>query len=339
MAARLLPLTDPPDPDVIRQACAILERGHLVAIPTETVYGLAGDATSGDAVARIFETKGRPRFNPLICHVSGMAMAEELAHFDDRAHRLAGRFWPGPLTLVLPRAEGCNVHPLTTAGLPTVALRMPKGPVQAVISAFGRPLAAPSANLSGRLSPTRAEHVAAQLGASIELILDAGPCPVGLESTIVALQPDRPARLLRPGGLSAGEIEAILDERLERPEPGAAIEAPGMMASHYAPRAGLRLRAGGVRPGEALLAFGPDLPDGKPVAVRNLSPRGDLREAAVNLFSYLAELDEVGVDKIAVMAIPDTPGTLGEAINDRLRRAALDPVSPGASDGAGTNRL
>jgi L-threonylcarbamoyladenylate synthase len=339
MAARLLPLTDPPDADVIRQACAILERGRLVAIPTETVYGLAGDATSGEAVARIFEAKGRPRFNPLICHVSGMAMAERLARFDDRARRLAERFWPGPLTLVLPKAEGCDVHLLATAGLPTVALRMPNGPVQTVISAFGRPLAAPSANLSGRLSPTRAEHVVAQLGDSIELILDAGPCSVGLESTIVALRPDRPARLLRPGGLSADEIEAVLDEMLERPEPGADIEAPGMMASHYAPRAGLRLQAGDVQPGEALLAFGPDLPRGKPAAVRNLSPRGDLREAAANLFSYLAELDAEGVDKIAVMVIPDTPGTLGEAINDRLRRAALDPVSPGASDGHGTNRL
>jgi L-threonylcarbamoyladenylate synthase len=351
MTADIRILSDPPDPDLVKRTCAILKAGGLVAIPTETVYGLAGDATNGEALARIFQVKGRPRFNPLICHVDGLAMAERFAALDDRARRLAERFWPGPLTLVVPKlAESpespestdgppSKVHPLATAGLPTLGLRMPQGPVREIIAAFGRPLAAPSANLSGRLSPTRADHVAAQLGGSIELILDAGPCPVGLESTIVSLQPGEPARLLRPGGLSAGEIEAVLGEPLHRPQPGAAIEAPGMMASHYAPSAQLRLQAESVLPDEALLAFGPSLPAGKPLAVRNLSPRGDLREAAVNLFSCLAELDGEGVDKIAVMAIPDTPGTLGEAINDRLRRAALDPALPAASDENETNKL
>jgi len=342
MTADICILSDPPDPDLVKRTCAILKAGGLVAIPTETVYGLAGDATNGEALARIFQVKGRPRFNPLICHVDGVAMAERYALFDDRARLLAGRFWPGPLTLVVPKRPDSpenNVHPLATAGLPTLGLRMPQGPVREIIAAFGRPLAAPSANLSGRLSPTRADHVSAQLGGSIELILDAGPCPVGLESTIVSLQPGEPARLLRPGGLSAGEIEAVLGEPLQRPQPGAAIEAPGMMASHYAPSAQLRLQAESVLPDEALLAFGPSLPAGKPLAVRNLSPHGDLREAAVNLFSCLAELDGEGVDKIAVMAIPDTPGTLGEAINDRLRRAALDPALPAASDENETNKL
>ena len=341
MAAKIERLTDPPAIGLAENAAAILAAGGLVAIPTETVYGLAGDATNGEALARIFQVKGRPRFNPLICHVDGPAMAERFAIFNDRARLLAEHFWPGPLTLVLPkRPDGPedNVHPLATAGLPTLGLRMPKGPVREIIAAFGRPLAAPSANLSGRLSPTRADHVAAQLGSSIELILDAGPCPVGLESTIVSLRSGEPARLLRPGGLSAGEIEAVLGEPLQRPQSGAAIEAPGMMASHYAPRARLRLQAESVRPDEALLAFGPSLPDGRPLAVRNLSESGDLGEAAVNLFSFLAELDGEGVDKIAVMAIPDAPGTLGEAINDRLRRAALDPALPAASDESEINK-
>lgn len=337
MAAEICKLTDPPDFETVLRTCKVLAAGGLVAIPTETVYGLAADATNGAALARIFEVKGRPRFNPLICHVDGLEMADRHAQFDGRARLLADRFWPGPLTLVLPKRPESTVHELASAGLPTLGLRMPKGPVGSIIRAFGNPLAAPSANLSGRLSPTSAGHVVAQLGDAIDLILDAGPCAVGLESTIVALGPDGPARLLRPGGLSAAEIEAALGETLHRPEAGAAVEAPGMIASHYAPRARLRLNAAHVAPGEALLAFGPTVADGQPAAVRNLSPGGDLREAAVNLFSFLAELDEEGVDKIAVMSIPDAPGTLGEAINDRLRRAALDPAGPGASDDDGTN--
>ncbi|HMB48201.1 MAG TPA: L-threonylcarbamoyladenylate synthase, partial [Afifellaceae bacterium] len=224
MKTELRTLTDPPEAELIRQTCTILAAGGLVAVPTETVYGLAGDATNGQALARIFQVKGRPRFNPLICHVDGPEMAHRYAVFDDRATLLAEKFWPGPLTLVLPKrpdgdegAPRLPVHPLASAGLATLGLRMPQGPVRQIISAFDRPLAAPSANLSGRLSPTRAEHVAAQLSSAIELILDAGPCPVGLESTIVALEPGRAARLLRPGGLSAGEIEAVLGEPMERP--------------------------------------------------------------------------------------------------------------------------
>jgi len=332
MVAEIERLADPPAVGVAEKAAEVLAAGGLVAIPTETVYGLAADAANGGALARLFKVKGRPRFNPLICHVDSLEMAECLGHFDDRARELAGRFWPGPLTLIVPRRAACPVHPLATAGLPTIGIRMPKGPVRQIIRAFGKPLAAPSANISSRLSPTRAEHVAAQLGGAIDLILDAGPCPVGLESTIISLEPGRAARLLRPGGLSVVDIEAVLGEGLARTGPDASVEAPGMMASHYAPRARLRLDAIAVLPGEALLAFGPDVPPGGPVAVRNLSPAGDLTEAAVNLFSHLAELDAEGVDKIAVMAIPDTPGTLGEAINDRLRRAALDPGVPEASD-------
>ncbi len=332
MTAEIKTLAEPPDAGLIEAVCTVLRAGNLVAIPTETVYGLAADATNGEALARIFQVKGRPRFNPLICHVESQTMAERLGRFEPRARQLAERFWPGPLTLVVPKAAECPVHPLATAGLETIALRMPGGPVRRIISAFGKPLAAPSANLSGRLSPTRADHVAAQLGHAIELILDAGPCEVGLESTIIALEPGRPAILLRPGGLSADEIETALGEPLERSAPDAAIVAPGMMASHYAPKAKLRLQAEDVQSDEALLAFGSALPEGKTMAVRNLSASGDLSEAAVNLFSFLAELDAEGVDKIAVMPIPDTAGTLGEAINDRLRRAALDPDLPEAPD-------
>ncbi len=332
MAAKIERLTDPPAIGLAENAAAILAAGGLVAIPTETVYGLAADATNGEALARIFKVKGRPRFNPLICHVDGLAMAERLGRFDDRARRLAKLFWPGPLTLVVRRRAACPIHPLASAGLPTIAVRVPSGPVRQIIAIFGRPLAAPSANISGRLSPTRAEHVADQLGGAIDLILDAGPCPVGLESTIVALDPGKPARLLRPGGLSAGDIEAELGEVLVRPQPDAAVEAPGMMAGHYAPQARLRLNAATLEPGEALLAFGPEPLQGHPPASRNLSTAGDLTEAAVNLFSHLAELDAENVEKIAVMPVPDTAGTLGEAINDRLRRAALDPGGPEASD-------
>lgn len=325
-------LDDPPRPDLVRRAIDILERGGLVAIPTETVYGLAADATNGRAVARIFEVKGRPRFNPLISHVDGMQMARQLGVFDNRALSLAGRFWPGPLTLILPRTADCPVHPLATAGLQTIGIRIPNGPIREIIRIFGRPLAAPSANRSGRLSPTRADHVADQLGASIDLILDAGPCTVGLESTIVAVLPGQPARLLRPGGLSAVRIEETLGEALVRPGPDADIEAPGMLAGHYAPKARLRLAAESVEPDEALLAFGPELIPGNPLAIRNLSPTGDLAEAAANLFACLAELDAQGVEKVAVMPVPGDAGTLAEAINDRLRRAALDPDVAATSD-------
>jgi L-threonylcarbamoyladenylate synthase len=304
----------------LERALAALSAGEPVAVPTETVYGLAADAASGEAVARIFEAKGRPRFNPLILHVSDMAMAERYARFDPLARRLAERFWPGPLTLVLPLLAGAEVAPLALAGLETVALRVPQGPARELIARFGRPLAAPSANRSGRVSPTTAQAVAADLGDRISLVLDAGPTSVGLESTIL-----RPAgegvELLRPGGLAADEIEAALPVRLLRPS-GSAIVAPGMLRSHYAPRAAMRLDAGRIAPGEALLAFGPERIAGAETAaaIRNLSPAGDLREAAANLFSMMRELDDVGAAVIAVEPIPGSG--LGEAINDRLARAA-----------------
>lgn len=311
----------------LSRARALIEAGEVVAIPTETVYGLAADATNGRAVARIFEAKGRPRFNPLIAHVSAFAMAEHLAVFDPLSRRLAEAFWPGPLTLVLPQAQRTPVHPLVAAGLDTVALRMPKGFAAGLIAALGRPLAAPSANSSGRISATTAEAVEADLGDRIHLIVDGGATPVGLESTIVKVE-DGAVRLLRPGGVPAHEIEHLAGMPLLRNARG--VQAPGMLASHYAPRADVRLGAVDLRAGEALLAFGRLTVAGaqNAVAVANLSPAGDMREAAANLFAMLAELDAAGASTIAVVPIPDEG--LGEAINDRLRRAAA-PRDSGTS--------
>ncbi|MGX9146219.1 L-threonylcarbamoyladenylate synthase [Mesorhizobium sp. 128a] len=306
--------------EAMERALALLEGGDVVAIPTETVYGLAGDATNGVGVARIFEAKGRPRFNPLIAHVADLAMAERIATFDPLSERLAQAFWPGPLTLVLPQQAGNGIHPLVTAGLDTIALRMPRGFGGELIARLGRPLAAPSANSSGRISATTAQAVAADLGAKIRLVVDGGATPVGLESTILKVEGDT-VRLLRPGGIAAAEIEAAVGTKLLR---GATtgIEAPGMLASHYAPGASVRLNAQSVAKGEALLAFGGDRADGwqAAVALRNLSASGDLREAASNLFDYLQELDRSGAATIAVEPIPFEG--LGEAINDRLFRAA-----------------
>ncbi len=306
--------------EAMERALALLAAGRIVAIPTETVYGLAGDATNGEAVARIFEAKGRPRFNPLIAHVSDMAMAKTLARFDPLSEELAKAFWPGPLTLVLPLAPGAPVHPLVTAGLETIALRMPQGFGARLIARLGRPLAAPSANSSGRITGTSAQAVEADLGERIPLIVDGGPTPVGVESTIVKVDDGR-VRLLRPGGVPAEAIEAVAGAPLLR-DSGANIEAPGMMASHYAPGAGVRVDATDVQPGEALLAFGPVRAANaeRAVASLNLSPSGDLREAAANLFSHMQSLDRSGAATIAVEPIPSTG--LGEAINDRLRRAA-----------------
>ena len=307
--------------DAAARAAAILAQGGLVALPTETVYGLAADATDGQAVARIFAAKGRPRFNPLICHVDGLAMARAVARFSPLAERLAAAFWPGPLTLVLPLArQGC-IHPLVTAGLGTVAVRMPRGFARDVIARLGRPVAAPSANPSGRISPTTARAVADGLGDRVDLIVDAGPARLGLESTIVRIDGDRPA-CLRPGGLPVAEIEAVAGGPVARAAKGAAVAAPGMLASHYAPDMPVRLDACGVRPGEALLAFGPDRIDGadRAAAIANLSPAGDLTEAAANLFAMMAALDAARPTAIAVMPIPAEG--LGEAINDRLARAA-----------------
>lgn len=307
-------------PAALPAALDALGRGECVAIPTETVYGLAADATDGASVARIYQTKRRPRFNPLICHVADMAMARRVASFDAMAETLAAAFWPGALTLVLPLAPGSPVHPLALAGLSTVAVRMPRGFARDLIAAFGRPLAAPSANASGRLSPTSAEAVEADIGDRIGLIVDGGPTELGLESTIVAIENGQ-ARLLRPGGIPVADIELVAGRRLERDASGA-IVAPGMMASHYAPRAMVRLSVGSVAPGEALLGFGPERALGadRAAAFLNLSPTGDLAEAARNLFSHLRALDRPGTGVIAVEPVPDFG--LGEAINDRLARAA-----------------
>jgi L-threonylcarbamoyladenylate synthase len=304
----------------LARAIALVHAGQPVALPTETVYGLAADATNGAAVARIFEAKGRPRFNPLIVHVADRAMAERIGRFDALSGKLADAFWPGPLTLVVPLVPDAKIHPLVTAGLASVGLRMPQGFAARLIAAGGRPLAAPSANSSGRISATTAAAVEADLGDRIALVVDGGPTPVGLESTIVKVEPGG-VRLLRPGGIAAEEIEAVLGVPLLRGDAGC-IEAPGMMRSHYAPRAGLRLEADRVAPGEALLAFGPERIAGadRAVMVLNLSPAGDLREAAANLFSHLQALDRSGASVIAAEAVPATG--LGEAINDRLRRAA-----------------
>jgi len=313
--AEILPLKDAFEP-----ALALLAAGEVVAVPTETVYGLAGDATNGEAVARIFEAKGRPRFNPLIVHVCDLDMARKIAVFDAASLKLAQRFWPGPLTLVLKLREDCGIHPLVTAGLDTVALRMPQGFARELIAALGRPLAAPSANSSGRISPTTAQAVADDLGARIRLVADGGATPVGLESTIVKAGPEG-VRILRPGGVTGGEVEAALGSPVLRGG-AAGIEAPGMLASHYAPDAAMRLDAGEVRPGEALLAFGPRRIAGAEgaVAMLNLSERGDLREAAANLYGHMKALDRAGAATIAVEPIPHDG--LGEAIADRLGRAA-----------------
>jgi L-threonylcarbamoyladenylate synthase len=328
MTAPLVTRVARADAAAVGDAAHRLKAGGLVAFPTETVYGLGADATNGQAIARLYEAKGRPSFNPLIAHVADLAAAKTLARFAAEAEALAAAFWPGPLTLVLAKAAGCPVAELATAGLDSIAVRVPHHAVaQKILAAFGRPIVAPSANRSGHVSPTTAAHVLADLRGRIDLIVDGGATPVGVESTIVACL-DAPV-LLRPGGLPREAIERVLGRPLAEP-PAAATAAtadkaplaPGMLASHYAPRTPLRRDAHDVTAGEALLAFGPQLAAGTDhaAAVLNLSPRGDLIEAAANLFSQLRALDGVGAKAIAVMPIPDDG--LGEAINDRLRRAA-----------------
>jgi len=309
----------PATPEAIGRAALVLRAGGLVAFPTETVYGLGADATSDAAVAGIFAAKGRPRFNPLIVHVPDLAEAERIAVFDERAREAAQRFWPGPLSLVLPRRGDSGISLLACAGLDTVALRAPAHQVaQALLRATGRPLAAPSANRSGRVSPTEAEHVAAELGRRAVLILDGGSCAVGLESTVLDLSGAIPT-LLRPGGVTLERLtEALGTIALVDGDPQAP-RSPGQLASHYAPRLKLRMNATEAQRGEALLAFGPQPPPGY-AAVLNLSPSGDLIEAAANFFAMLRRLDRPDFAGIAVSAIPDTG--LGRAINDRLRRAA-----------------
>ncbi len=312
-----------PDAAAYAEAAGILRDGGLVAFPTETVYGLGADATDDKAVAAIFEAKGRPRFNPLIVHFAdGEAAAGEVA-FDTRARALAQAFWPGPLSLVLARARGCRVSLLCSAGLATLAVRVPKhGVGQALLRAVGRPLAAPSANPSGALSPTTAAHVAESLGDKAPLILDGGPCPVGLESTVLDLSGADPV-LLRPGGVTAEALEPFVG-RVLRADQDTDIKSPGMLTSHYAPDRPLRLDATDVGPDEALLAFGPAPLAGAARTV-NLSRTGDPVEAAAGLFAALRALDRPELAAIAVMPIPQAG--LGAAINDRLRRAAA-PRAP-----------
>jgi L-threonylcarbamoyladenylate synthase len=314
-----MPLVLPIDPDSIARAAAALRAGALVAFPTETVYGLGGDATNDRAVALIFEAKGRPHFNPLIVHLPDRESAERHAVFSGRAGDIADRFWPGALTLVLPRRENSGLSRLVSAGLDTVALRVPAHVgACALLRAADCPVAAPSANPSGRLSPTRAEHVAQGLGDKVAMILDGGPCAIGLESTVLDLTGDRPA-ILRQGGVPQEAIADALGEAVA--VAGAddrAPRSPGMLSSHYAPGLPVRLNAAEARAGEALLGFGPNAAN----ATLNLSPAGDLIEAAANLFNYLHSLDCPPHTAIAVMPIPETG--LGRAINDRLRRAAAD---------------
>jgi L-threonylcarbamoyladenylate synthase len=321
----------------IKDARSVLAAGGLVAFPTETVYGLGADATNDKAVARLYAVKERPSINPLIAHMADLAAAQKLAVFNDAALRLAKAFWPGPLTLVLPKAPGCPVGLLATAGLDTIAVRVPGHPVaHQILSTFGKPVVAPSANRSGEVSTTTAQHVLHDLRDRIELLINDGPAPLGIESTIIACV-DKPA-LLRPGAIDRAAIEKVLGGPLATPahqghahhghgkshpsSHGPAPVAPGMLASHYAPRTPLRLDATKVSLDEALLAFGATAPAGaaEAVAMLNLSPRGDLVEAAAHLFAHLRSLDTEGAAAIAVAPIPGHG--IGEAINDRLRHAA-----------------
>jgi L-threonylcarbamoyladenylate synthase len=305
----------------IEEAGRLLREGALVAFPTETVYGLGADATNGRAVAGIFEAKGRPSFNPLIVHVPDLASAERIAVTTPMARKLAEAFWPGPLTLVMKRRPEANISDLVSAGLDTLAVRVPAHPIaQALLAAAARPLSAPSANRSGRVSPTTAQHVEDDLGSRVSLILDGGATAHGLESTVLDVTGDS-VILLRPGAVPREAIEAVLGQALAEGPASDDVHptSPGQLASHYAPNAALRLDARDVRPGEGLLAFGKVVPE-TAGPVLNLSPAGDLVEAAAGLFAALRALDRTGVATIAVMPIPEHG--LGEAINDRLRRAA-----------------
>lgn len=309
MSAELLS----PTPDNIARAADVLRRGGLVAMPTETVYGLAANAADGEAVARLYAAKGRPSFNPLIAHVASVEMAAKEGVFSDAARDLVSTFWPGPLTLVVEACDSGKVSALARAGLESVALRMPNHPVaEALLQAFGGPVVAPSANPSGRISPTTAQHVLEDMSEKVDLILDGGPCRSGVESTIVDARQDRPA-LLRPGSLDPAEIETVWSGLVRPAQNPDAPQSPGQLLRHYAPRADLRLNANSPQKGEAYLGFGTG------PATLNLSEGGDLYEASANLFAMLRDLD-ARFDRIAVASIPKTG--LGEAINDRLTRAA-----------------
>ncbi|MBK5199387.1 MAG: threonylcarbamoyl-AMP synthase [Methyloceanibacter sp.] len=319
----------PATPEAIRKAARALARGDIVAFPTETVYGLGANALDGTAIAKIFAAKERPRFNPLIVHVLGLAAAEAYAVVDGTARELAEAFWPGPLSLVLNKRAGCPIADLVTAGLDTIALRAPAHKVaRALLAESALPIAAPSANRSGRISPTTAAHVEAELGDLPAMILDGGPCLLGLESTVVSLAGPTPT-LLRSGALPREAIETVLGQKLGAATPEAPIASPGQLATHYAPNTPLRLGATTVKRGEALLAFGKTVPEGARATI-NLSASGDLEEAAAKLFGALRELDQAGASAIAVVPIP--AHGLGEAINDRLRRAACSAAPRRASD-------
>jgi L-threonylcarbamoyladenylate synthase len=321
----------PPTPDAIATAARILRAGGLVGMPTETVYGLAGDATNGEAVAAIFEAKGRPQFNPLISHVASVEEARQHGVFNRDADRLAAAFWPGPLTIVVPRRRGSGICDLARAGLDTVALRVPAHPLAlALIRAASRPLAAPSANLSGRISPTTAADVQADLGPKVAVILDGGPCGVGLESTVAACL-DGSVALLRPGGAPRDAIASVIGRPLESPGAAERPSSPGMLLSHYAPIAPVHLNVLKPGPNDAILTFGSSKFVDRDAnrAVINLSPQGDLRQAAARLFAALRELDALNPPVISVTPIPHEG--LGEAINDRLARAAAP--RPGAELG------
>ncbi len=308
----------------ITRAAELITQGKLVAFPTETVYGLGADATNDRAVANLFAAKDRPTFNPLIVHLAERKDAEALVRFDGLAQTkvaraLAETFWPGALTLVLPRADRSTVSLLVSAGLDSLAVRVPDhAAALALLGRAGRPIAAPSANRAGTVSPTNADHVAISLGERVDMVLDAGPCRIGLESTVIDLTGEQPV-LLRPGGIAQEVIEAAIETPLLAwtGNDGGSVKSPGLMGRHYAPTVPLRLEAEGAEPGEALLAFGPEAPRR---GALNLSRRGDLEEAAANLFAMVRLLDQSGVRGIAVMPIPERG--LGRAINDRLRRAA-----------------
>ncbi len=307
-----------PDAPGLARAASLLAQGGLVAFPTETVYGLGADARNDRAVAGIFAAKGRPRFNPLIVHLPDAAAARKIAVFGDDANRLADAFWPGPLTLVLPLRPEAGISPLVTADQETIAIRVPEHPIaRALLGTFGGPVAAPSANLSGKISPTSAEHVLDGLNGRIAAVLDGGTCPVGLESTIVGCGVGGPV-LLRPGGLPVEAIETCLGHPVAARTGDAGITAPGQLSSHYAPVAALRLGVSAPERNELWLGFGPDCPG----ATLNLSRGGDLTEAAANLFRHLRALDAMAAPDQAVAVAPVPERGLGRAINDRLRRAA-----------------
>jgi L-threonylcarbamoyladenylate synthase len=313
----------------IDRAAKALAKGEIAAFPTETVYGLGANALNAAAVAKVFAAKDRPRFNPLIVHVLGEEEAEAYAVINDTARGLMRAFWPGPLSLVLPRKSGCAIADLVSSGLDTIALRAPSHPVaRALLEAARLPIAAPSANRSGRVSPTTATHVEAELGSLPAMILDGGPCTLGLESTVLGIDGDE-VSLLRLGALPRQEIETVLGRKLAKRKPTSHVTSPGQLATHYAPVTPLRLDASKPRHGEAFLAFGSNAPSFAGPTI-NLSRRGDLTEAAANFFAALRTLDGAGAETIAVMPIPDCG--LGEAINDRLKRARLPATLTAGAD-------